>query len=82
MPVLGVDDQAAPRQRPLELPVDQRHDPLTLAHVEAALGVGEVVLHVHDDQRRRPFVIDHHTALLGGCRPIMPLPAAAGPRDP
>jgi hypothetical protein len=49
MPVLGVDDQGLGCQRPLELAVDQRHDPLALADVEAALGVGEVVLHVHDD---------------------------------
>src|SRR5215208_7075142 len=69
MPILGVDDQGLYCQRPLDLTVERRHDPLTLADVEAALGVGEVVLHVHDDQRRRSVVVDHCTALLGGCRP-------------
>jgi hypothetical protein len=69
VPVLGVGDQGACRTCPLELAVDQRHDLLAVADVEAALGVGEVVLYVDDDQRRRPVVVDHCTALLGGCRP-------------
>jgi hypothetical protein len=43
MPVLGVDDQGVCPTCKLELAVDQRHDPLALADVEAALGVGEVV---------------------------------------
>jgi hypothetical protein len=77
MPVLGVDDQGTRHKPPLDLAVDQRHDPLALADVEAALGIGEVVLHIDDDQRRRPVMVDHHTALLGGCRPIMP-PAGRG----
>src|ERR671918_542813 len=69
MPVLGIGDQGLCCQRPLELAVDRRHDLLALADVEAALGIGEVVLHVHDDQRRRSVVVNHCTALLGGCRP-------------
>jgi hypothetical protein len=38
MPILGVGDQGLGCQRPLNLAVDQRHDPLALADVEAALG--------------------------------------------
>src|SRR5829696_9338722 len=74
MPVLGVSDKGVGCQCPLELAVERRHDPLALADVEAALGVGEVVLQVDDDQRRRSVVIDHCTALLGGCCSIMPPP--------
>src|SRR5215217_989286 len=79
MPILGVDDQGLYCQRPLDLTVERRHDPLALADVEAALGVGEVVLHVDDDQRRRSVVIDHCTALLGGCCSIMPARTQSGP---
>jgi hypothetical protein len=83
MPILGIDDQGVCRQRALDLAVCQRHDLLALADVEAALGIGEVVLHVDDDQRHRPVVVDHCTALLGDWLPPSSCPARmrSGPGD-
>ena len=39
-------------------PIDQRHDVLAALDVEAAVRVGEVVLHVDDDERRAREVLD------------------------
>ncbi len=47
------------RLRPLDLPIDQRHDVLAALDVETALRVGEVVLHVDDEERRADVVCGH-----------------------
>jgi hypothetical protein len=46
MPVLGVDDRRTGLRRAADLLVHEGHDPLAAADVQAALGVGEVVLDV------------------------------------
>ena len=59
MPVLGVEDGRAGRAGAVDLAIDERHDLLAALDVEAALGVGEIVLNV-DDQQRGSRVIGSH----------------------
>src|SRR5829696_3137369 len=58
VPDLGVDDRDAGGPRAVDLAVDDRHDFLAALDVEAALRVGEVVLHVDDEERRAGAVLD------------------------
>ena len=50
VPVLGVDDGGTGVLCSADRLTDQRDDVLATAHVQATLGVGEVVLHIHHDQ--------------------------------
>src|SRR5256885_5125206 len=50
MPVLRVDDGDTGGAGPVDLAVDDRHHVLAALHVEAAFRVGEVVLHIDDDE--------------------------------
>ena len=57
MPVLRVDDPCARFARLIDLPVDDRHDEFTFRDVEAASGIGEVVLNIDHQQGRFVVVI-------------------------
>ena len=50
MPILGVDDQPSFGSSGGDLGVDIPHNRLCIGHVEVALGIDKVVLHVDDDQ--------------------------------
>jgi hypothetical protein len=64
MPVLRVDDQRAGGPRGRDLGVGDVDHRVRVAHVEAAVRVGEVVLHVDDDQRSVHVIRGGHTPKL------------------
>ena len=63
MPVLGQDDVGAGGSRLRDLAVDGRDDLLAGGHVQAARGVGEVVLDVDDDERHARSIVGHASRL-------------------
>lgn len=70
MPVLGIDHERAGCCCPDDLPVDRPNEILTSGDVEASVDVGEVILHVDDDQRRLLVIADHLQSIrvqFAGC---------------
>jgi hypothetical protein len=63
MPVLRVYDRRAAIEGALDLTVQERNDLLAASHVQAAPRVGEIVLHVDDDQGRPKVVLDHEPSM-------------------
>jgi hypothetical protein len=76
MPVLRVDDECPVVTRPTHLAVHHPDHVRRAVDEQRALRVGEVVLHVDDDQRRRRAV-----ALRHGARVARPLRNRLASRD-
>ncbi len=58
MPVLGVDHQGIGGLGLLDLAVDGMDHVFAPADIEAAIGMGEIVLHVDDEQSGGRVVLD------------------------
>ena len=81
VPVLGVEDAGARLPGHLDLGVDPRNDPGAPGHRQPAGWVGEIVLDVHDDERRGRVVALHVRSVSGSLRPMtMPLFSGSAPR--
>jgi hypothetical protein len=81
IPVLGLGDQGARRQRPPELAVCQRHDPLTPGRRRRCPWGRRSRFAPRRRLAPSTGAVDVHTALLGSCRPNHAPAGRRGPRD-
>jgi len=75
MPVLGIDDECARRLGAPDLTVHEGNDRLAFANIEAAAGIGEVVLQVDHDQGSVRIVVAHQTPPAKMIAPVECKPA-------
>ena len=59
VPVLGVDNEGAGRHGPHHFDIDSGDDSVSTLDEQASVGVGEVVLHVYNDESGACVVADH-----------------------
>lgn len=62
MPIGGVDHVCSRTAGPSDLLVDDGHDRLTIAYVQVAVRIGEIILDIDDNKRRLQVISNSHTA--------------------